>query len=126
MNRITIVIWCFISFAVSGFFIYHGIVLFSLEGLSTAQLFYATSGTIYGAYSAGILALALLEAKTIHEKLARHGVIGMLAAQIVFGFINNDPNINIMSIFLSLAVILLMLSTNWLSVKYVVNRKQYT
>jgi hypothetical protein len=125
MDRVAIGIWCFISFAVSGFFIYHGVVLFSHEMLSTAQAFYATSGTIYGVYSAGILALALLEAKKYHEKLARLGVIVMLLVQIAFGLVNNDVNVNITSIILSLIVILLMLSANWLSVKYVVKRKRY-
>ncbi len=125
MDRFAIGIWCFISFTVSGFFIYHGIVLFSHEKLSAAQAFYATSGTIYGVYSAGLLALALLEAKKLYEKLARHGVIVMFLTQIAFGLINDDVSINITNIILTLVVILLMLSANWLSVKYVVKSKLY-
>lgn len=125
MDRVVITIWCLISFTVSGFFIYHGLFLFSHEGLSTAQAFYAITGLIYGAYSACLLVLALLNAKKFHEKLARYGVIVMLLTQIAFTFMNHSANINITGILIGLLSVLFMLITNWLSVKYVVKRKLY-
>jgi hypothetical protein len=86
------------------------------------QVFYAISGTIYGVYSAGLLALALQNAKYFHVKLAKYGVTVMLLTQVVFGLINSNTNVNIT---VSLIVIFFMLSANWLSVKYVVKRKLY-
>ena len=125
MDRVVIGLWCIVSFTVSGFFIYHGIFLISHEGLSMAQEFYAITGMLYGVYSAGLLGMALFKAKVVHEKLARYGVTVMFLIQIAFGLINDAANINITGIFIGLAFVLFMLSANWLSVKYVVNKRHY-
>jgi hypothetical protein len=125
MDKVVIGIWCIVSFTVSGFFIYHGVFLFSYEGLSSAQEFYAITGMIYGIYSAGLLALALLKTKEVHEKLARYGVLVMFLMQLIFSLLNDESSINITSAFIGLAFVLFMLSANWLSIKYVVKRRLY-
>jgi hypothetical protein len=125
VDRVVITIWCLISFIVSGFFIYHGIFLFSHEALSTAQTFYATTGLVYGVYSAFLLVFALKNAKKYHEKFARNGVIVMFLMQTAFVFMNDRTDINTIDILIGLLFVLFMLIANWLSVKYVVKRKQY-
>lgn len=125
MDRVVIGIWCIVSFTISGFFVYHGIFLVSHEGLTTAQEFYAITGMLYGVYSAGLLVMALLKAKILHEKLARFGMAVMFLMQIGFSLINDVTRINITSIIIGLSFVLFMLSANWLSVKYVVKRRLY-
>jgi sensor histidine kinase YesM len=125
MDRVVIGIWCIVSFTVSGFFVYHGVFLFTHEVLSSAQEFYAITGMLYGVYSAGLLVIALIKAKIVHEKLAKYGVTVMFLTQIVFIYINDEKSVNLAGIFIGLLIVLFMLSANWLSVKYVVKRRQY-
>jgi hypothetical protein len=125
MDRVVIGVWCILSFTVSGFFIYHGIFLFSHKGLTTAQEFYAITGTLYGVYSVVLLCMALFKAKVVHEKLARYGVTIMFLMQIVFSLINDESITNITGILIGLAFVLFMLSANWLSVKYLVNKMHH-
>jgi len=123
MDRVLIGIWCLVSFTVSGFFIYHGIFLFSHEGLNAAQAFNASVGILYGLYSGEVLVLALVKSNKVHEKLAWYGVIIMLFTQLVFSLINGG--VSIIGILLGSVIVSFMLAANWLAVKYVVKRNLY-
>lgn len=121
MDKLAIGTWCLLSFTVSGFFFYHGMLLFSQGGLGGLQLFYALSGLVYGAYSAIVLLAAIFKPNQKQNMLAKYGVVVMLISQITFGLLHGGAG-NLHAL-LTILVIVFMLSPNWLSVKYVLSSK---
>jgi hypothetical protein len=120
-NRVIIGIWCLVSFTISGFFIYHSIVLFGQDPIVPMHLFYASAVLAYGLYSAALLLTAIYRPNRKQERFIKYGIVIMLIAQAVFGVLNRDffsP-----WILLGLLISAFILIANWLSVKYVLDSK---
>ena len=115
-------IWSMLSIAVSAFFIFHGAWLLHKSYIESAIFVIAAVTFLYGILSLGALLIAWVKP---------NNYLRLFTAILIFGFI-------LFQIFITLyldtlnglewlgfIILVIMLSTNWVAVKNVVNYKKY-
>ena len=115
-------IWSMLSMAVSAFFIFHGAWLLQKSYIESAIFVIAAVTFLYGILSLGALLIAWVKP---------NNYLRLFTAILIFGFI-------LFKIFITLyldtlsglewlgfIILVIMLSTNWVAVKNVVNYKKY-
>ena len=121
MNKMVSVLWSILSLIVSGLFIFHGLMILQLEELPVIPLLTALVALGYGLITVYVLSQSWINPNHKLVTFTKYIVISMFIVQVA---LNLDVGMVSGLEWAGLLVVAVMLATNWLSVKYVVNYKK--
>lgn len=119
MSKTVLILWCVLSFFVSGLFIFYGLMLLQLKELSSIDFFSAIVSLIYGITSIYLLAQAWVNPDEKYVTISKYVVLIMFFIQLILNIgITGGLELTTMT------VVVVMLVTNWVSVKHVADSKK--
>lgn len=121
MNKTVLILWSISSLIVSGLFIFHGLMIFQLGELPLIPFMSALVAMAYGLSTVYLLSLSWIKPSQRLVTLSKYIVISMFIIQLA---LNLDVEMISGLEWAGLLIVALMLGTNWLTVKFVVNNKE--
>ena len=121
MSKTILILWSVLSFIVSGLFIFYGLMIFQLEQIPTIAFYSAIVALCYGLFTIFVLSQSWINPNTRPPTITKYIVVMMFVIQMLLNF---DVGIISGLEWVGLIVVALMLSINWLSVKYVSEYKK--
>lgn len=121
MSKTVLILWSVLSFIVSGMFISQGLFMFQEKTLSFAVFMSASVALSYGVITIFILSQSWANPSAKYATFTKYLVGLMFVNQLFFGpdvGKGDGPGLA------GLAIMALMLSFNWLAIKYVAEYKK--
>lgn len=120
MSKPLLMLWSVLSFIVSGIFIFYGLLVFQLEQIPTIAFYTAVVAICYGLITIYLLSRTWAKPNKKYATFTKYLVVIMFVIQIILNF---DVGMKSGLEWAGLIVMALMISINWLSVKFVSEMK---
>lgn len=119
MSKPVLLLWCILSFLVSGLFIFYGLMLLQQKEIPEIDFFSAVVSLLYGVISIFLLAQTWAKPNEKYVTISKYVVLFMFFAHLILN-VAVTGGLELAS----LLIVTIMLTTNWVSVKYVTEFKQ--
>lgn len=121
MSKTVLILWSVLSFVVSGLFMFYGLMILQLEHIPTIAFLSAIVALCYGIITILLLSQSWVNPNTKLPTITKYIVVMMFVIQMLLNFdVGNISEIE----WADLIIFAIMLSINWLSVKYVAQNKK--
>ncbi len=120
MSAAKLIVWNILSIVVSVLFVFHGASLLVLGDTPAILILAGIVNVAYGAFSLILLALSWVKPRGVYARIILTSIFVLMVFQVV-----GSIDLGIISglEFAGLLIVFVMLTCNWLSVKYVVQFK---
>lgn len=121
MSKTVLILWSALSFLVSGIFIFQGLMMFQARALPATGFISAMVVLSYGVITIFAQSQNWANPSQKYVTFIKYLVVLMFVNQLFFKSgiaTGNSPGL------VSLAIVALMLATNWLAIKYVAEHKK--
>lgn len=121
MSKTVLILWSVLSFVVSGLFMFYGLMILQLEHIPTIAFLSAIVALCYGIITIFLLSQSWVNPNAKLPTITKYIVVMMFVIQMLLNFdVGNISEIE----WADLIIFAIMLSINWLSVKYVAQNKK--
>ena len=120
MSKSLLMFWSVLSFMVSGIFIFYGLMIFQLEKIPTIAFYSSVVAICYGLTTIYLLSQTWAKPDKNYAEFTKYLVVIMFVIQTILNF---DVSMTSGLEWTGLVVMALTLSINWLSVKFVSEKK---